>query len=131
MVEEKHEQGSEQPDEYSREYTEQSFWEKLKNFSISAGQEVVEKALVLFYCLGDSRTPAWARSVIVGALGYFVMPIDAIADITPAVGYSDDLGVLALATATVALYINKEHRQKARKKLNAWFDKPEKKAPLQ
>ena len=49
------------------------------------------------------------------------MPLDAIADLTPAVGYADDLGVLVLAIAAVATYINDDVRAKAAAKMRAWF----------
>ena len=34
------------------------------------------------------------KSVVVAALLYFIFPIDAIPDITPFIGYLDDLGVI-------------------------------------
>jgi uncharacterized membrane protein YkvA (DUF1232 family) len=113
-------------DEYQDAYTEQGFWEKLGNFAKSAGREVVEKALLLFYAGQEEKAPAWAKATIVASLGYFIMPLDAIADLTPAVGYADDLGVLALALAAVATYINDDVRQKAALKMRDWFgDTPE------
>ncbi|HHU79247.1 MAG TPA: DUF1232 domain-containing protein, partial [Clostridiales bacterium] len=63
----------------------------------------------------------WAKATIMGALGYFISPIDAILDITPVVGYADDLGVLILALASVALLINDDVKAKAKKKLKEWF----------
>ena len=56
-----------------------------------------------------------------GPLGYFIAPIDAIPDLTPIVGYSDDLGSLAMALAAVAIFIDDEVKDKARKKLKDWF----------
>jgi uncharacterized membrane protein YkvA (DUF1232 family) len=38
-------------------------------------------------------------AVIIGALVYFVSPIDAIPDLTPVVGYIDDAAVIAAAVA--------------------------------
>ena len=107
--------------EYGKQYSEKSFWEKLGGYALKAGREVVQSALVLFYCLMDSDTPHWARTVIIGALGYFIVPLDAIPDFTPAVGFADDLGVLASALAVVALHIKKEHKEKAAGKLKQWF----------
>ena len=53
------------------------------------------------------------------------MPLDAIADFTPAVGYADDLGVLVLAIAAVATYINEDVRNKTAVKMRSWFgDEP-------
>ena len=108
-------------DEYQDAYTEQGFWEKLGKFAKSAGKEVVEKALLLFYAGQEESAPAWAKATIVASLGYFIMPLDAIADLTPAVGYADDLGVLVLALAAVATYINDNVREKAALKMQDWF----------
>jgi uncharacterized membrane protein YkvA (DUF1232 family) len=49
--------------------------------------------------------PAWAKTAMYGALGYFILPLDAAPDVAPVVGYTDDLGVLALAVATVMIRI--------------------------
>lgn len=103
-------------------FSEKSFWDKLKNFAKAAGQDVVERALCLFYAAQKPDTPLWAKTVIYGALTYFISPIDAVPDITPVLGYSDDLGVLVSAVLTVALYVTDEVKQQARDKVRAWFD---------
>ena len=107
--------------DYSEEYSEESFWKKLAAFAVRAGKEVVERALTLYYCLLDPDTPRRAKATIIGALGYFISPFDAIADVIPVVGFSDDLGVLVLALAAVAAHIKPEHREKARETLKTWF----------
>ena len=107
--------------EFEIAYSEQNFWEKLKGYAISAGKEVVEKALLLFYAAQQEQTPKWAKATIAGALGYFIVPLDAVADLAPAIGYTDDLGVLVLALAAVASYINEEVREKAAQKMRDWF----------
>ncbi len=109
--------------DYSNEYSEESFWKKAKQFAIVAGKEIIEKALILYYCLIDPDTPARAKTIITGALGYFISPVDAIPDTTPIVGYSDDLGVLAivLSLAIVAAHIKPEHKKKAQEKIKVWF----------
>lgn len=39
--------------------------------------------------------------ILVGALVYFLMPIDAIPDFIPGIGFLDDAGVIAMALAAV------------------------------
>ncbi len=107
--------------DFEQQHSEDHFWNKVKAHARSAGETVLEPALKLFYSATDPDTPTWARTAIYGALGYFIAPIDAILDITPAVGYTDDLGVLIAATATVAAYIKEEHAVKARQTLLRWF----------
>ncbi len=106
---------------YENEYTENSFWSKLGRFARVAGSEVVEKALWLYYAARRPDTPGWAKAIIYSTLGYFILPIDAIPDITPVVGYADDLGALAVAVATLAAYINPEEKEQARHKMVDWF----------
>jgi uncharacterized membrane protein YkvA (DUF1232 family) len=99
-----------------------SFWNKVKNFAKAAGKEVIEKVLWLYYAAQQPATPAWARTVIYGALAYFVLPLDAIPDFVPVVGYTDDLGALAAALATVAVYVTQDVKDMARAKMGDWFD---------
>ena len=107
--------------EYEEAFSDTGFWEKLKKYALLAGREVVEKALLLYYAAQEGKAPAWAKATIAAALGYFIVPLDAIADLTPAVGFADDLGVLALAVAAVATYINDDVRKKTADKMRQWF----------
>ena len=102
-------------------YSDKSFWKKVTKFAMKAGKKVILKAMVMWEALKDNDTPLWARTTILGALGYFISPIDAIPDFIPVVGYSDDLGVLIAAMGSVAMHIKKSHRRKAKKKLKSWF----------
>jgi len=111
----------EKTNQYAKEYGEKPFWKKVGSFAAAAGKRVIQTALILYYCLQDADTPAWAKTVIISSLGYFILPADAIPDIIAAVGYADDLGALASAAATIAAHIKPEHRDKAEKKLKTWF----------
>ena len=102
-------------------YSESGFWSKLKRYAKTAGREVVEKALLLYYAAQEEKAPAWAKGTIAAALGYFIVPLDAITDLAPGVGYADDLGVLVLAIAAVAAYINDDVRAKTAGKMLDWF----------
>ena len=112
---------SKEPTEFDKEYSEKSFWEKIAGVAKTAGIEVIEKALLLYYTLQEDATPAWAKATIIGALGYFISLVDAVPDLTPMLGYTDDLGVLVMALTTVTAYINDNVRQKTQEKLDRWF----------
>ncbi len=116
-------------DEYKQHYSEESFWGKLGRYAKFAGKEVVEKALYLFYAAQEPGTPAWAKGVIYSALGYFILPADAIPDVVPLVGYADDLGALATALAVCAAYITPDVKAKARRKWQDWFGDESSDAP--
>jgi uncharacterized membrane protein YkvA (DUF1232 family) len=48
-----------------------------------------------------------------GALGYFISPIDAIPDLTPLLGYTDDLLIISAALIMSQRYQTDEMRIKA------------------
>ena len=105
----------------NKDYSETRFWNKVKRYAATAGSEVIEKALWLYYAAQRPETPVWAKTVIYSALAYFILPTDAIPDIVPMAGYVDDLGALASAIATVAMYVTDDVKQKARDKMREWF----------
>ena len=105
----------------SNNYSESGFWEKLRDYAIVAGREVVERTLRLYYAAQEPETPMWAKTVIYGALAYFILPADAVSDFIPGAGYVDDLGALTAALATVAAYITPEIEEKAKRKAAEWF----------
>ncbi len=106
---------------YSKYYNEESLWEKIIQYSKSAGTTVVYAVLLLYYVLIDKKITFKTKLSITAALGYFILPTDAIFDLTPILGYSDDLGVLLFALSQVSANITPEIKEKARKKLGEWF----------
>jgi uncharacterized membrane protein YkvA (DUF1232 family) len=56
----------------------------------------------LWRFLSDREAPIWPRLVAVLTLAYVVLPIDAIPDVFPIVGWLDDLGVVTMALGFIA-----------------------------
>lgn len=81
---------------------------------IPMGSEVV----AMYFCLLDNRTPVWVKGIVAAALAYFIMPLDAVPDILPMIGMSDDIGVLSAALAAVSMHMNEQHRARA----DAWLN---------
>lgn len=111
-------------EEYARHYSDPKFWKKIEKFFKKIGKKVLKPALILFYAAQDANMHPRARAAqatMIGALGYFIYPLDAILDITPIAGYADDWLVLTAATAVVAAHIKEEHREKAEESLNRWL----------
>lgn len=106
---------------YTKYFSEKSLWEKLKKFSKTAGVKVVYAVLLLFYAMKDKSVSVKSKLSIAAALGYFIFPADAIFDLTPIIGFSDDLGVLLFALTQIASNITPEIKEKAKVKLNDWF----------
>ena len=108
---------------YAKYYNEKSLWKKIIQYSKSAGATVVYAVLLLYYIMTDKDVNLKTKLSISAALGYFILPTDAIFDLTPIVGYSDDLGVLLFALSQVRANITSEIKEKARQKLGEWFGK--------
>ena len=50
------------------EYSDDSFWEKVKNYAKDAGEAVLSPSLKMYYTAQDPDTPIWAKTTIYGAL---------------------------------------------------------------
>lgn len=102
-------------------YTDDKFWDKLKKFGKKAGSSVVYAVLLLYYTLQKPEVPKKTKAVIIGALGYFILPVDLLPDMMFGVGFTDDLGALGIALFQVAMYIDDDIKMKAKIKLADWF----------
>jgi uncharacterized membrane protein YkvA (DUF1232 family) len=107
--------------EFSKYYSEKSLWEKIKKFSKAAGTKVIYAVLLLYYAMKDNNVSLKTKLFIAASLGYFILPTDAIFDLTPIIGYSDDLGVLLFALKQISSAITPAVKENARKKIEEWF----------
>ena len=71
-----------------------------------AAGAVVNSLGSLISALDNPATPTKMKALIIGAIGYILLPLDLIPDVMPAVGYTDDLASAAGAVAAVAAYSN-------------------------
>ena len=74
-------------------------------------------AAAAYFCTLDPETPRKAKLVLLGALGYFLLPVDAAPDLLTGFGFADDATVLATALGVVGVYIKPRHRRAARRLL--------------
>jgi uncharacterized membrane protein YkvA (DUF1232 family) len=91
------------------------FWRKLRG--VVAQIPFAEDLLAAYYCAFDRTTPLQVKATLVAAIAYFVLPFDAIPDVLPVVGFTDDAAVLAIAINLVASHILPVHRDAARSAL--------------
>ena len=69
-----------------------------------------------------ARRRLQVKAALLGALAYFVLPADAMPDILPMLGYTDDALVLVTALRMVSGHIRDEHREAARQALARELD---------
>lgn len=88
------------------------FWPKFKK--VASKIPFADQVLSAWYATQDPETPFRAKALLLGALAYFVMPLDAIPDVFAVVGFSDDAAVIAAVLATLGSHIKDRHRLSAR-----------------
>jgi len=113
--------------QYEQNYSDDKLMDKLARFGRNAGAKVVYNALLLFYVLRSDKVPSGEKGLIIGALGYLILPIDLIPDFMPVVGFGDDLAALILVIGKVRQYITPAIREQAFAKLRQWFPSIDKK----
>lgn len=106
---------------YKKHYSEEKLFDKIVKYAKSAGIKVVYAVLLLFYALKKPDLPVKVRGTIIGALGYFIFPVDLISDLIPVVGYTDDMALLIAALGITAFYIDDEVKKKAKSKMKDIF----------
>lgn len=111
----------ENAERFGKYYTEESFWKKLKKFAVKAGNKVVYPALLLYYVLVSRDVPVKDKGLIIGALGYLILPIDLIPDFIPVAGFADDAAALAAVLKMVASNVDDEIEAKAKAKADELF----------
>ena len=94
----------------------QGFWKTLRKALrfVPFANELV----AAYYCALDRKTPLPVRAAFLGALAYFVLPIDVVPDFIFGLGFSDDITLLAATLMRLRAHITQEHRTQARNALN-------------
>ncbi len=115
-------------DEHSREklardeaIVRKDFWSKLQRFA--AKLPFAEDLLTAYYCAFDRNTPNHVRAVLLGALAYFILPLDFLPDVLPIVGFTDDAALIAGAIRLIWVHITPDHRDAARQALTRLSEK--------
>lgn len=83
---------SEEKVEKASEYVDENLAAKLEKHGSKI--RFADDIRALYRYMRDGQVAWYRKSIVVGALIYFISPIDTIPDLAPLVGYLDDLGVV-------------------------------------
>ena len=99
--------------QYERHYDDDGFWKKVRRVATQVGAKVLYPALQLYFLLQSKDVPVKVKTLIIGALGYLILPADLVPDFIPALGFTDDLTALLVALRAVGKYLTPEINRQA------------------
>lgn len=101
--------------QFEKHYNEDSLWAKLKKYAARWGEKLLYPAMML-YCMMKSPDVSFKdKTIIAGALGYLILPLDAMPDFIPLFGIVDDISALMLTLKTLNKNLTQEIRDEARR----------------
>lgn len=95
---------------------EPRLWRKL--LRVAARISFADQLVAAWYCAMDSATPQHVRGLLLAALAYFILPVDAVPDIIAGIGFTDDAAVIAAVMGAFARHVTPEHRARAARRLD-------------
>ena len=99
----------------NEEKVKNGFFKKIKE--TLADIEFVEDAVAMYFMTIDPKVDTVDKAIAYAALTYFILPLDAIPDFVPGVGFIDDAAMIAGAIIQLGKIISETHRIQAR----AWL----------
>ena len=109
------EPGTEDEQDKREKRVRTKFWPKVKRYARRI--PFIEDVVAGYFCALDPDTPPRVRGVLLAALAYFILPLDAVPDFLLSLGFGDDIAVLTAAFAAVAGNITEAHKAAARRAL--------------
>ena len=105
-------------EKYGTYYSDNRLWKKIERVAKKVGATVLLPVFTLYYMLQDDKVSLQHKAYIVGALGYFILPIDLIPDgILPVIGFTDDIAVMTLVLKLVKDSITPELKARANQRV--------------
>lgn len=105
-------------EKYGTYYSDNRLWKKVERVAKKVGATVLLPVFTLYYMLQDDKVSLQHKAYIVGALGYFILPIDLIPDgILPVIGFTDDIAVMTLVLKLVKDSITPEIKVRANQRV--------------
>ena len=96
-----------------KHYSTDKFVNKVKKYGANIGYKALYNVAILYCALKSPDLPKEHKLMILGVLGYFILPIDLITDMLPAVGLADDIVVITKAISVIYTSITDEMKEEA------------------
>lgn len=104
-----------------KHYSDDKFVAKVKDTGLGLGFKALHAATTLFVALKSPNMLNKQKLIILGALGYLILPVDLIGDFLPVVGLADDAFVIIKAVMSVYKQVDEDMEQEAHALLKKWL----------
>ncbi len=99
----------------NEERVNKGFWPKITR--VAAKVPFAREALSVWFCARDEDTPLAAKGMMLAALAYFVLPVDAVPDFIAGLGYTDDAAVFTALLAVLGRNLKPRHKALAKREI--------------
>lgn len=104
-----------------KHYSPDKFLNKMKKYGMNLGFKALYGIATLYCALKSPTMPKEHKLMIIGVLGYFILPIDLVADFLPTVGLADDIVIISKAISVIYTSITDEMKEEAHQLLKKMF----------
>ena len=113
---------------YEKYFSENELLQKIGKLGKSIGATVLYPVFLLFNLLKSGDINLKEKAMIIGTLGYFILPVDLLPDAIVGVGYADDAAALTAAVTALASCITEDIQKEAKEQLCKIFGEFDEKA---
>ena len=113
---------------YEKYFSESELWQKIGKFGKSIGATVLYPVFLLFNLLKSGDINLKEKAMIIGTLGYFILPLDLLPDAIAGMGFADDVAALTATVTALASCITEDIQKEAKEHLRKIFGEFDEKA---
>jgi uncharacterized membrane protein YkvA (DUF1232 family) len=113
---------------YEKYFSENELLQKIGQLGKSIGATVLYPVFLLFNLLKSGDINLKEKAMIIGTLGYFILPVDLLPDAIVGVGYADDAAALTAAVTALASCITEDIQNESKEQLRKIFGEFDEKA---
>lgn len=107
--------------DFEQHFSESKFTDKLSSIAKKVGASVIYPALLLFELLKSDDVPAEKKMLIIGSLGYFILPVDFLPDAVLGMGFTDDIAVMTMGLRASLDYLTQDLSSSVKAQLHTWL----------
>jgi len=102
---------------YEKYFSESNLWEKIGKVGKTIGATILYPVLLLFNLFKSNDVNLKEKTMIIGTLGYFILPVDLLPDALVGVGYTDDIAALTATLTALASCLNADMQSASKQQL--------------